>query len=206
MKKLNWLLVSLFLPFVVSSQICDVELLDMDWDDQTITLTLNDNVCSNSSTPSWVPYPDSVYVVQLGLSYGGTTCLIPSSSINFYPPLGLNDTLTYTFNDWSDPFDCFANAFTYYQETCMVTVSVVGPNNSINLDTNNGNNYIGFNPVWNNCYDAVNVIEFIKNDKEVASVWDFLGRYIQKDIIGLETDKLYLIKYNDGSTQKIFLR
>ena len=32
------------MPFVVSSQLCDVELLDMDWDDQTITLTLNDNV------------------------------------------------------------------------------------------------------------------------------------------------------------------
>jgi len=32
------------------------------------------------------------------------------------------------------------------------------------------------------------------------------SRYIQKDINGLETDKLYLIKYNDGSTQKIFLR
>ena len=71
---------------------------------------------------------------------------------------------------------------------------------------NNGNNYIGFNPVWDNCYDIVNVIEFYKNDKEVIGVWDFLGRYIQKDISGLETNKLYLIEYNDGSTQKIFLR
>ena len=207
MKKLNWLLVSLFLPFVVSSQICDVELLDMDWDDQTITLTLNDNVCSNTSTPFWVPSVDSVYVIQLGFSYGGITCLVPATAFTmFYPPMGLNDTLTYYYGNWNDPFNCINEAFDYYQETCIVTVSAVGANNSINLDTNNGNNYIGFNPVWNNCYDAVNVIEFIKNDKEVAGVWDFLGRYIQKDIIGLETDKLYLIKYNDGSIQKIFLR
>ena len=205
MKKLTWLLVSLFLPFVVSSQLCDVELLDMDWDDQIITLTLNDNVCSNSSTPSWVPYPDSVYVVQLGLSYGGTTCTIAANSTNFYPPLGLNDTLTYTFSNWSDPFDCFANAFTYYQETCIVTVSVVGPNNSINLDMNNGNNYIGFNPVWDNCYGVANVTELINANKQVIGVFDFLGRYIQKDIIGLISGKLYLIKYNDGTIKKLLV-
>jgi hypothetical protein len=203
MKKLTWLLVSLFLPFVVSSQLCDVELLDMDWDDQTITLTLNDNVCSNSSTPSWVPYPDSVYVVQLGLSYGGTTCTIAANSTNFYPALGLNDTLTYTFSNWSDPFNCFDNAFTYYQETCMATVSVVGPNNSINLDMNNGNNYIGFNPIWDNCYDVVNVTELVNVNKEAIGVFDLLGRYIQKDIIGLEPGELYLIKYNDGTITKL---
>lgn len=203
MKKLTWLLVSLFLPFVVSSQLCDVELLDMDWDDQTITLTLNDNVCSNSSTPDWVPYPDSVYVVQLGLSYGGTTCTIAANSTNFYPPLGLNDTITYSFSNWADPFNCFANAFIYYQETCTATVSVVGPNNSINLDMNNGNNYIGFNPVWDNCYGVVNVTELINVNKEVIGVFDLLGRYIQNDIIGLESGKLYLIKYNDGTIKKL---
>lgn len=194
---------SLFLPFVVSSQLCDVELLDMDWDDQTITLTLNDNVCSNSSTPDWVPYPDSVYVVQLGLSYGGTTCTIAANSTNFYPPLGLNDTITYSFSNWADPFNCFANAFIYYQETCTATVSVVGPNNSINLDMNNGNNYIGFNPVWDNCYGVVNVTELINVNKEVIGVFDLLGRYIQNDIIGLESGKLYLIKYNDGTIKKL---
>jgi hypothetical protein len=203
MKKLTWLLVSLFLPFVVSSQLCDVELLDMDWDDQTITLTLNDNVCSNSSTPDWVPYPDSVYVVQLGLSYGGTTCTIAANSTNFYPPLGLNDTITYSFSNWADPFNCFANAFIYYQETCTATVSVVGPNNSINLDMNNGNNYIGFNPVWDNCYGVVNVTELINVNNEVIGVFDLLGRYIQNDIIGLESGKLYLIKYNDGTIKKL---
>lgn len=194
---------SLFLPFVVSSQLCDVELLDMDWDDQTITLTLNDNVCSNSSTPDWVPYPDSVYVVQLGLSYGGTTCTIAANSTNFYPPLGLNDTITYSFSNWADPFNCFANAFIYYQETCTATVSVVGPNNSINLDMNNGNNYIGFNPVWDNCYGVVNVTELINVNNEVIGVFDLLGRYIQNDIIGLESGKLYLIKYNDGTIKKL---
>ena len=88
----------------------------------------------------------------------------------------------------------------------MATVSVVGPNNSINLDMNNGNNYIGFNPVWDNCYDVVNVTELINVNKEVIGVFDFLGRYVQKEIAGLEPNNLYLIRYNDGSTQKVFLR
>ena len=206
MKKFLSAFYGLFLATGISAQQCDLEMLNMDWDDQTITLTLTDNVCSNSSTPSWVPSPDSVYVVQLGFSYGGTTCIIASNSTNFYPPLGLNDTLTYSFSDWNDPFNCFDNAFTYYQETCMATVSVVGPNNSINLDMNNGNNYIGFNPVWDNCYDVVNVTELINVNKEVIGVFDFLGRYVQKEIAGLEPNNLYLIRYNDGSTQKVFLR
>jgi len=206
MKKFLSAFYGLFLATSISAQQCDLEMLNMDWDDQTITLTLTDNVCSNSSTPSWVPSPDSVYVVQLGFSYSGTTCIIGSNSTNFYPPLGLNDTLTYSFSDWTDPFNCFDNAFTYYQETCMATVSVVGPNNSINLDMNNGNNYIGFNPVWDNCYDVVNVTELINVNKEVIGVFDFLGRYVQKEIAGLEPNNLYLIRYNDGSTQKVFLR
>ena len=206
MKKFLSAFYGLFLATGISAQQCDLEMLNMDWDDQTITLTLTDNICSNSSTPSWVPSPDSVYVVQLGFSYGGTTCIIGSNSTNFYPPLGLNDTLTYSFSDWTDPFNCFDNAFTYYQETCMATVSVVGPNNSINLDMNNGNNYIGFNPVWDNCYDVVNVTELINVNKEVIGVFDFLGRYVQKEIAGLEPNNLYLIRYNDGSTQKVFLR
>ena len=206
MKKFLSAFYGLFLATSISAQQCDLEMLNMDWDDQTITLTLTDNVCSNSSTPSWVPSPDSVYVVQLGFSYGGTTCILGSNSTNFYPPLGLNDTLTYSFSDWTDPFNCFDNAFTYYQETCMATVSVVGPNNSINLDMNNGNNYIGFNPVWDNCYDVVNVTELANVNKEVIGVFDFLGRYVQKEIAGLEPNNLYLIRYNDGSTQKVFLR
>ncbi len=206
MKKFLSAFYGLFLATGISAQQCDLEMLNMDWDDQTITLTLTDNICSNSSTPSWVPSPDSVYVVQLGFSYGGTTCIIGSNSTNFYPPLGLNDTITYSFSDWTDPFNCFDNAFTYYQETCMATVSVVGPNNSINLDMNNGNNYIGFNPVWDNCYDVVNVTELINVNKEVIGVFDFLGRYVQKEIAGLEPNNLYLIRYNDGSTQKVFLR
>tara|TARA_R100001463_G_scaffold12769_3_gene34398 strand:- start:888 stop:1508 length:621 start_codon:yes stop_codon:yes gene_type:complete len=203
MKKFLSAFYGLFLVTGIFAQQCDLEMLNMDWDDQTITLTLTDNVCSNSSTPSWVPYPDSVYAVQLGLSYGGTTCIIPSNSTNFYPPLGLNDTITYSFSDWTDPFSCFDNAFTYYQETCMATVSVVGPNNSINLDMNNGNNYIGFNPVWDNCYDVVNVTELVNVNNEVIGVFDLLGRYIQKDIIGLEPGELYLIKYNDGTITKL---
>ena len=204
MKKFLLAINGLFLAAGIYAQQCDLEMLNMDWDNQSITLTLNNNVCSNSSTPTWVPYPDSVYVVQLGLSYDGTTCIIPSNSTNFYPPLGLNDTLTYTFSNWTDPFNCFEGAFDYYQETCIVTVSVVGPNNSINLDMNNGNNYIGFNPIWDNCYNTVNVIELINNDREVTGVFDILGRYIQKDIIGLESGKMYLIRYKDGTITKLF--
>ncbi len=204
MKKFLLAINGLFLAAGIYAQQCDLEMLNMDWDNQSITLTLNNNVCSNSSTPTWVPYPDSVYVVQLGLSYDGTTCIIPSNSTNFYPPLGLNDTLTYTFSDWTDPFNCFESAFDYYQETCIATVSVVGPNNSINLDMNNGNNYIGFNPIWDNCYNTVNVIELVNNDREVTGVFDILGRYIQKDIIGLESGKMYLIRYKDGTITKLF--
>jgi len=203
MKKFLLAINGLFLAAGIYAQQCDLEMLNMDWDNQAITITLNNNVCSNSSTPTWIPYPDSVYVVQLGLSYDGTTCIIPSNSTNFYPPLGLNDTLTYTFSDWTDPFNCFDSAFDYYQETCIVTISVVGPNNSINLDMNNGNNYIGFNPIWDNCYNSVNVIELVNNDKEVTGVFDFLGRYIQKDIIGLESGKMYLIRYKDGTITKL---
>ena len=120
--------------------------------------------------------------------------------------LGLNDTITYSFSNWSDPFNCFDNAFTSYQETCMATVTITGVNNSINLDLDNSNNYIGFNPIWDNCYDVVSVNEMLNVNKEVLGVWDFLGRYVQEDILGLEPNKPYLIRYTDGTTEKIFLR
>ena len=196
----------LFLATSISAQSCDLELLNMDWDDQTVTLTLNDNVCSNSSTPPWVPTTDSVYVVQLWFNYDATMCNLSSSTTNFYPPLGLNDTITYSFSDWSDPFNCFDNAFTYYQETCMATVTITGVNNSINLDLDNSNNYIGFNPIWDNCYDVVSVNEMLNVNKKVIGVWDIVGRYVQEGMIGLEPNKLYLIRYSDGTTEKIFLR
>lgn len=41
-------------------------------------------------------------------------------------------------------------------------------------------------------------------EKEVLGVWDWQGRYIQKDIKGL-ANKLYLIRYSDGSYDKVFL-
>jgi hypothetical protein len=53
---------------------------------------------------------------------------------------------------------------------------------------------------------VVNVTELINVNKEVIGVFDFLGRYLQKEIAGLEPNNLYLIRYNDGSTQKVFLR
>jgi hypothetical protein len=40
-------------------------------------------------------------------------------------------------------------------------------------------------------------------EKEVIGVWDWQGRYIQKDIKGLTG--LYLIRYSDGSYDKVFL-
>ena len=40
-------------------------------------------------------------------------------------------------------------------------------------------------------------------EREVIGVWDWQGRYIQKDIKGLPGE-LYLIRYNDGSYKKIF--
>ena len=206
MKQLFSAFYGLFLATSISAQSCDLELLNMDWDEQTVTLTLNDNVCSNSSTPPWVPTTDSIYVVQLWFNYDATMCNLSSTTTNFYPPLGLNDTITYSFSNWSDPFNCFDNAFTSYQETCMATVTITGVNNSINLDLDNSNNYIGFNPIWDNCYDVVSVNEMLNVNKEVLGVWDFLGRYVQEDILGLEPNKPYLIRYTDGTTEKIFLR
>ena len=206
MRRLLTAFYGLFLTASMSAQSCDIELLNMDWNNQTITLTLNDNICSNSSTPSWVPTSDSVYVAQLWFNYDATMCNLSSNATNFYPPLGLNDTITYSFSDWSDPFNCFDNAFTSYQETCMATVTITGVNNSINLDLDNSNNYIGFNPIWDNCYDVVSVNEMLNVNKKVIGVWDFIGRYVQNDVFGLEPNKLYLIRYSDGTTEKIFLK
>jgi len=47
-------------------------------------------------------------------------------------------------------------------------------------------------------------IEENEIEKEVLGVWDWQGRYIQKDIKGL-TSALYLIRYSDGSYDKVFL-
>ena len=48
-------------------------------------------------------------------------------------------------------------------------------------------------------------IEENEREKEVIGIWDWQGRYIQKDIKGLTGDKLYLIRYNDGSYDKVLL-
>ncbi len=206
MKKLLTAFYGILLSTCMFAQTCDIELLDMDWDNQTITLTLNDNVCSNTSTPNWVPDSDSVYVIQLYFSFDGYSCGLSSNNSTFSPNLGLNDTITYSFQDWSDPFNCFENAFDYYQETCMSTVSVVGVNNSINLDLNSSNNYIGFHPVWDNCYETVDVTEITNISKRVIGVYDFTGRFVQEDVFGLEPNKHYIIRYSDGTAEKIFLR
>ena len=195
-----------FLPsFVSFSQVstCDVELLSMDWDEETITITLNDNNCSNSSTPGWVPSPDSVHVVQLGFSYG-VTCIIPSNTMNFYPALGLNDTITYSYSDWSDPFNCVDAAFEHYQETFEATVSVVGPNNSINLDLVSNNNYIGFNPIWDNCYNTLNIQEYTRNNN--YKIYSIYGNYLfeTENIPWREMNGFYIIR-NGNNVSKYFI-
>ncbi len=38
---------------------------------------------------------------------------------------------------------------------------------------------------------------------EVIGVWDWQGRYIQKDIQGFSNNNLYLIRYSDGSYKKV---
>jgi len=48
-------------------------------------------------------------------------------------------------------------------------------------------------------------IEENEIQREVIGVWDWQGRYIQKDIKGLTSNKLYLIRYNDGTYDKAFL-
>lgn len=192
----------------LSSQIltCDLELLDINWDNETITLTLNNNFCSNSSTPFWVPSSDSVYVMQLGFSFEGTTCLIPSTAFTmFYPPLGLNDTITYYFGEWNDPFNCFNSAFISYQETCTVTVSAVGANNSINLDLIGNNDYIAFNPVFDNCYGNVDVGVYTQDIPQYTQnithyVYNLYGEliFITDDINNLKLNGFFIIKNKNG--------
>ena len=41
-------------------------------------------------------------------------------------------------------------------------------------------------------------------EREVIGVWDWQGRYIQKDI-GLPGNKLYLIRYNDNTYDKVLI-
>ena len=48
-------------------------------------------------------------------------------------------------------------------------------------------------------------IEENEIQKEVLGIWDWQGRYIQKDIEGLPSNKLYLIKYSDDTYKKILL-
>ena len=213
MKHLLLMVGACLVPYFASSQIqtCDLELLDINWDQQEITLTLNNNICSNSSTPSWVPAEDSVYVMQLAFGFGGTTCIIPANTTLFQPPLGLNDTITYSFAEWNDTFNCFDAAFQYYQENCLATVSAVGPNNSINLDLVGGNNYIGFNPIWENCYgqeddDTVelNIGELSSNI--IYSVYDSRGQFLYKGktINWQQMKGLYYIMYGD-QVKKVFV-
>jgi hypothetical protein len=48
-------------------------------------------------------------------------------------------------------------------------------------------------------------IEENEIEKEVLGIWDWQGRYIQKDIEMLPANRLYLIRYSDGSYDKVFL-
>lgn len=49
-------------------------------------------------------------------------------------------------------------------------------------------------------------IEESEIQREVIGVWDWQGRYIQKDIKGLPGNTLYLIRYNDSSYDKVLLK
>ena len=42
-------------------------------------------------------------------------------------------------------------------------------------------------------------------EREVIGVWDWQGRYIQKDMKGLPGDKLYLIRYSDNTYDKVLI-
>ena len=176
MKNLTFTLAFLLLAFLSSSQIptCDVELLDLNWDNKEITLTLNDNNCE--STPTWVPTNDSVYTIQMWFTYDGWQCSIASNNANFNPNLGLNDTITYSFENWNDPFNCFESAFEYYIETCEGQLTVLGANNTVSIDANISNNYIAYNPIWDNCYNTLNINEYTRNS--AYSIYDAQGNFM----------------------------
>ena len=42
-------------------------------------------------------------------------------------------------------------------------------------------------------------------EREVIGVWDWQGRFIQKDMKGLPGNKLYLIRYNDNTYDKVLI-
>ncbi|BCV01454.1 MAG: hypothetical protein CM15mV42_1340 [uncultured marine virus] len=187
-----------------SSQIstCDVELLNFNWDQKEITLTLNDNNCI--STPTWVPTNDSVYAIQMFFSFDGYNCNIASNNSNFLPNLGLNDTITYSIAQWSDPFNCVDSAFEHYVETCEAVVGVTGANHTINIDLNGGNNYIGYNPIWDNCYQEVFIEE--ENNNILYTIYDRQGNLILEtyDIPWTEMKGLYIIKQGNVVSKHFF--
>ena len=205
MKNLFFTLAFLLPTFLSSSQIptCDIELLDLNWDDKEITLTLNDNYCE--STPSWVPTNDSVYAIQMFFAFDGWQCSIASGNSNFTPNLGLNDTITYSFEEWTDPFNCFEGAFEHYIETCEGQLTIAGANNTAGIDANIGNNYIAYNPIWDNCYNTLNINEYTQNI--TYRVYDLYGNLIDtyNVIPWNEMKGFYIIEKNNEYT-KHFVR
>ena len=201
MKNIFFTLAFLMPVTLVSSQVstCDVELLDFDWDAKEITVTLNDNNCI--SGPSWVPTNDSVYVLQMYFSFDGFNCTIVSSNSTFSPNLGLNDTITYSLEDWTDSFNCYESAFEYYIETCEAVVGVTGANNTANIDLNSGNNWIAFNPIWDNCYNTVNVVEMTQDPFYKVYDWQGTLQFEGKTIPWNAMDGLYIIKNGSRITK-----
>ena len=71
---------------------------------------------------------------------------------------------------------------------------ITGANNTINIDANGSNNYIGYNPIWDNCYETVSVGQV--NKKTLYTIYDRQGTLILEtyDVPWSEMKGLYFIK------------
>ena len=55
-------------------------------------------------------------------------------------------------------------------------MTVTGANNTIGIDANISNNYIAYGPIWDNCYNTLNINEYTRNS--AYSIYDARGNFM----------------------------
>jgi len=207
------LLLSLILGSIsflgTSQSTCDLEVLEFDWVNKKMTLTLNDNYCPPN--PGWVPTDDSVYVVQIWFQTEASTCNLSGNNTLFSPNLGLNDTVTYSFEGYNEIPGCFEGSYEQYLTTCEATVVVRGLNNSAWLDSYQENNTIIFSPDIGNCdgsfSNETSNITTINAEILKSEIYTLQGRLVSNK--GTLPEGIYVIKYywSNGAltTRKVYI-
>ena len=77
-------------------------------------------------------------------------------------------------------------------------MTVLGANNTVSIDANISNNYIAYNPIWDNCYNTLNINEYTQNS--TYNIYDSQGNFIiECDVIPWNEMKgLYFIKQGNN--------